>query len=83
MYTSDFAFDLPENLIAQYPSQVRGNDRLIVVCNSAAIIGRHILGIAGGIVVVVHRRHPSVTAVAANRCSLGRWAPFPVAVKTL
>ncbi len=31
MKTSTFSFDLPERLIAQYPSDERGNDRLLVV----------------------------------------------------
>lgn len=31
MLTKDFYFDLPEKLIAQYPSEVRGNDRLMVL----------------------------------------------------
>ena len=31
MKTSDFRFDLPEELIAQRPSEVRGRDRLLVL----------------------------------------------------
>lgn len=29
MKTSDFYFDLPEELIAQYPSGIRGQDKLM------------------------------------------------------
>ena len=31
MKTSDFNFDLPEELIAQHPSGVRGQDKLMVL----------------------------------------------------
>lgn len=31
MLTSDFYFNLPEELIAQYPSEVRGNDKLMLL----------------------------------------------------
>lgn len=31
MKVSDFSFDLPEELIAQYPSDMRSNDRLLVI----------------------------------------------------
>ena len=31
MYTKEFGFDLPENLIAQVPSETRGGDRLLVL----------------------------------------------------
>ena len=31
MFTKDFDFDLPKELIAQYPSAERGNDRLLVL----------------------------------------------------
>ena len=31
MKTTDFSFDLPEELIAQYPSSRRADDRLLVI----------------------------------------------------
>ena len=31
MYTKEFGFDLPENLIAQVPAETRGGDRLLVL----------------------------------------------------
>ena len=31
MKTKEFSFDLPENLIAQYPSDKRGESRLLVL----------------------------------------------------
>ncbi|MCM1321194.1 MAG: tRNA preQ1(34) S-adenosylmethionine ribosyltransferase-isomerase QueA [Bacteroides sp.] len=36
MLTKDFYFDLPEMLIAQYPSEKRGGDRLMVLDRSAS-----------------------------------------------
>ena len=34
MKTSDFNFDLPEELIAQKPSGIRGNDKLMFLDKS-------------------------------------------------
>lgn len=31
MQTKDFSFNLPDELIAQYPSEKRGNDKLLVL----------------------------------------------------
>ena len=33
MLTKDFYFDLPEELIAQHPSNIRGEDKLMVLKN--------------------------------------------------
>jgi S-adenosylmethionine:tRNA ribosyltransferase-isomerase len=43
MKTSNFSFDLPEELIAQYPSQRRGESRLMVVDRSAGSVSHHML----------------------------------------
>ncbi|MCL2043395.1 MAG: tRNA preQ1(34) S-adenosylmethionine ribosyltransferase-isomerase QueA [Treponema sp.] len=37
MKTSDFSFDLPDNLIAQYPPEQRGNSRLMVLDRKTGI----------------------------------------------
>lgn len=38
MFTKDFDFDLPKELIAQYPSKERGNDRLLILNRSTGNI---------------------------------------------
>lgn len=41
MKTSDFYFDLPEELIAQHPSGVRGQDRLMVLDKATGEVTHH------------------------------------------
>ena len=41
MLTSDFYFDLPENLIAQYPSKIRGNDKLMLLNRFTGNVSHH------------------------------------------
>jgi S-adenosylmethionine:tRNA ribosyltransferase-isomerase len=43
MKTKDFFFDLPEELIAQYPVSERGKSRLMVLDRSAGLIRRHMV----------------------------------------
>ncbi len=38
MLTKDFYFDLPEELIAQHPSKVRGDDKLMVLSRAKGIV---------------------------------------------
>ena len=44
MKTSDFSFDLPKNLIAQYPSKERGQSRLLVMNRAKGLIQHRMLG---------------------------------------
>lgn len=41
MKRTDFYFDLPEDLIAQYPSQERGGDRLMLLGRTSGIVEHH------------------------------------------
>lgn len=41
MLTSDFYFNLPEELIAQFPSEVRGNDKLMLLEKNSGKIFHH------------------------------------------
>ena len=41
MKTSDFNFDLPEELIAQHPSGVRGQDKLMVLNRETGEVEHH------------------------------------------
>ena len=41
MKTSDFFYDLPEELIAQTPSQVRGQDKLLVMDKLTGKVEHH------------------------------------------
>ncbi len=43
MKLTDFDFDLPEELIAQHPSSVRGQDRLMLLGRKSGIIEHHIM----------------------------------------
>ena len=38
MKTSDFNFDLPEHLIAQHPSGVRGQDKLMLLNRETGVV---------------------------------------------
>ena len=41
MQTKDFYFDLPEELIAQTPSKVRGQDKLLVMDKLTGKVEHH------------------------------------------
>ena len=41
MLTSDFNFDLPQELIAQHPSGVRGQDKLMLLNKSSGDVFHH------------------------------------------
>lgn len=43
MLTSDFYFDLPEELIAQHPSGVRGQDKLMMLGRSSGLVEHHMM----------------------------------------
>ncbi|MBP3710058.1 MAG: tRNA preQ1(34) S-adenosylmethionine ribosyltransferase-isomerase QueA [Treponema sp.] len=44
MLTKDFYFDLPEELIAQHPSSVRGEDKLMVLERFSGSVSHHAMG---------------------------------------
>ncbi|MBQ1197924.1 MAG: S-adenosylmethionine:tRNA ribosyltransferase-isomerase, partial [Spirochaetaceae bacterium] len=41
MQTKDFYFDLPEELIAQTPSEIRGQDKLLVMDRVSGKVEHH------------------------------------------
>ena len=43
MLTSDFNFDLPEELIAQHPSGVRGQDKLMLLNRETGEVEHHMM----------------------------------------
>ena len=46
MKTSDFYFDLPQELIAQRPSGKRGEDRLMLLGKESGIVEHHLMAAA-------------------------------------
>ena len=43
MLTKDFYFDLPEELIAQHPSNIRGEDKLMVLEKNTGKVTHHMM----------------------------------------
>ena len=43
MKTSDFYFDLPEELIAQKPCTARGDDRLMLLGRTSGAVEHHVM----------------------------------------
>ena len=43
MLTSDFNFDLPQELIAQHPSGIRGQDKLMLLGRESGIVEHHMM----------------------------------------
>ena len=60
MKTSDFYYDLPEELIAQHPLDVRSNSRLMVLDkNDGSVLHRHFYDIKKLLIPNCRRDSPS------------------------